>query len=198
MRQRRLFIHDKEIIMLRKCASWLAMGMLSFASGTANAEVLTFVFTGTVTHGGSVAKPGEEVSGHFCYDTDAAPSIKLGKYASYEAPITCKMVVHVGTHKATARNLNIAIVNNFGGDGEDMIDVYGSGVEMDGVSYPNGVVGFRLASSPRKAKVFRSVELRERFNIARFDAMNDGDMNSDGTGNAALLQFKITSIKVSD
>jgi len=182
-----------------KKASWLLAGALSLASGIANAEMLTFHFKGTVTYGGTLASVGDEVTGHFCYDTDSGvPSIRLNDYASYDVAPQCKIVVRVGTHKATANRLNVSIWNNFGGNVEDMIDVYGQTPILDGTEYPAGAVGFRLATGPGSTKVFRSVNLRERFKIADFDAMNYGEVLMDGSSNGTLLQFTITSIRVVD
>jgi hypothetical protein len=182
-----------------KKSGWLFAGALLLASGIASAEMLTFNFKGTVTYGGTLANVGDEVTGHFCYDTDAGvPSIALPNYASYQVAPECKMVVRVGTHKATSKNLNVSIWNNFGGNVEDMIDVYGSTATVDGVAYPNGNVGFRLATGPGNTKVFRSVNLREQFKIADFDGMNYGEVLMDGSSNGALLQFTITSMKVAD
>jgi hypothetical protein len=107
--------------------------------------------------------------------------------------------VRVGEHRATAKNLHVSIVNNSGGNVEDMIDVYGGGgVVLDGIRYPDGNAGFRLASGPGNTKVFRSVNLREQFKISDFDGMNYGEVLMDGSSNGSLLQFTITSMKVVD
>jgi len=183
--------------MISKKAIGLAAGALMLASGIGNAEVLTFHFKGTVTYGGTLASVGDEVTGHFCYDTDD-PGFRLNDYANYEAPPECKMVVRVGTHKATSNHLNISINNNFGGNVEDVIDIYGRTATVDGTEYPDGTVGFRLATGPGNTKVFRSVNLRERFRIEDFDSMYDGVVQMDDSQTGALLQFTITSIRVAD
>jgi len=185
--------------MISKKASWLLAGALSLASGLANAEMLTFHFKGTVTYGGTLASVGDEVTGHFCYDSDGGPpAIRIDNYASYDVAPECKIVVRVGTHKATSSRLNVSIWNNFGGNVEDMIDVWGSTATVDGAEYPDGTVGFRLATGPGNTKVFRSVNLRERFKIEDFDAMNYGVLQMDGSQNGTLLQFTITSMRVVD
>jgi len=185
--------------MISNKASGLFAGALLLASGIANAEMLTFHFKGTVTYGGSLASVGDEVTGHFCYDTDTSiPGIRLNDYASYEVAPECKIVVRVGAHRATSKQLNVSIWNNFGGNVEDMIDVYGSTAILDGTDYPEGTVGFRLATRAGNTKVFRSVNLRERFKIEDFDSMNYGEVLMDGSSNGALLQFTITSMKVVD
>jgi hypothetical protein len=185
--------------MKSKKAGRLLAGALLLASGISNAEMLTFHFKGTVVYGGSLAAVGDEVTGHFCYDTDAgAPSLALPNYASYQVAPECKMVVRVGTHQATSRNLNVSIWNNFGGNVEDMIDVYGSHATVDGIAYPDGNVGFRLATGPGNTRVFRSVNLREQFKIADFDGMNYGEVLMDGSSNGTLLQFTITSMRVAN
>lgn len=185
--------------MISKKASGLLAGALLLASGIANAEMLTFHFKGTVTYGGALASIGDEVTGHFCYDTDnSIPAIRLNNYASYEVAPECKIVVRVGTHKAVAKQLNVSILNNFSGNVEDMIDVYGHSAIVDETEYANGIVGFRLATGPGNTKVFRSVNLRERFKIEDFDSMNYGEVLMDGSSNGTLLQFTITSIRVVD
>jgi len=185
--------------MMSKKAGWLFTGALLLASGVASAEMLTFRFKGTVTYGGTLASVGDEVTGHFCYDTDTSiPGIRLDGYASYEVAPECKIVVRVGAHKATSEQLNVSIWNNFGGNVEDMIDVYGRTAILDGTEYPNGAVAFRLATGPGNTKVFRSVNLRERFKIEDFDSMNYVEVLMDGSSNGTLLQFTITSMKVVD
>ena len=69
---------------------------------------------------------------------------------------------------------------------------------LTGTDYPNGTVGFRLATGPGNTKVFRSVNLRERFRIEDFDSMNYGEVRMDGSSNGGLLQFTITSMRVGD
>jgi len=182
-----------------KKSGWLFAGALLLASGVSNAEMLTFHFKGTVTYGGALASIGDEVTGQFCYDTDTTiADIKLESYASYQVAKECKIVVRVGLHKATSRNLIVSIWNNFGGNVEDMIDVYGSTAMLDGIEYPDGTVGFRLATGPGNTRVFRSVNLREHFKIDDFDSMNYGEVRMDGSSNGALLQFTITSMRVVD
>jgi hypothetical protein len=180
-------------------AGWLFVGAMLLASGVANAEMLTFQFKGTVTYGGALASVGDEVTGHFCYDTDTSiQSLHMENYASYQVAPECKIVVRVGAHKATSKQLNVSILNNFGGNVEDMIDVYGSTATLDGIDYPDGTVGFRLATGPGNTKVFRSVNLREQFKIDNFDSMNYGEVLMDGSSNGALLQFTINSMRVAD
>jgi len=184
--------------MISKKSGWLFAGALLWVSSITNAEMLTFRFKGTVTYGGALASVGDEVTGHFCYDTDAIPGIRLDGYASYQVDPECRFVVRVGAHKATSRNLSVSIFNNFGGNVEDMIDVYGQSAVVDGTEYPNGIVGFRLATGPGNTKVFRSVNLRERFKIEDFDSMNYGEVLMNGSSNGTLLQFTITSIRTVD
>jgi hypothetical protein len=185
--------------MISKKASWLFAGALSLASGIANAEMLTFHFKGTVTYGGSLASVGDEVTGHFCYDTDTSIlNFRLNDYADYSVAPECKIVVRVGAHKAVSKQLDVSIWNNFGGNVEDMIDVWGSTATLDGAEYPDGTVGFRLATGPGNTKVFRSLNLRERFKIEDFDSMNYGVVQMDGSQTGTLLQFTITSMRVAD
>jgi hypothetical protein len=185
--------------MISNKAGWLFAGALLLGSGIANAEMLTFHFKGTVTYGGSLASVGDQVTGHFCYDTDTStPSIRLNDYASYDVAPECKIVVRVGAHEARSKQLIVSIWNNFGGNVEDMIDVDGVTATLDGTEYPGGTVAFRLATGPGNTKVFRSVNLREQFKIADFDSMNYGVVQMDGSSNGTLLEFTITSMKVVD
>jgi hypothetical protein len=179
-------------------ASWLFAGAL-LASGITNAEMLTFHFKGTVVYGGALASVGDEVTGHFCYDTDTSiQSIRLNDYAGYDVAPECKMVVRVGAHEATSEQLGVSIWNNFGGNVEDMIDIYGRAAIVDGTEYAEGTVGFRLATGPGNTKVFRSVNLREKFKIENFDSMNYGEVRMDGSPNGTLLEFTITSMTTAD
>jgi hypothetical protein len=183
----------------KKKAGWLLAGALSLVSSIANAEMLTFHFKGTVIYGGTLANVGDEITGHFCYDTDAGPpAIRLDNFAYYQVAPECKLVVRVGTHKATTGDLGISIWNNFGGNVEDMMDVSGAGAVVDGTEYPNGTVNFQFATASGNTKIFRSVNLRERFRIEDFDAWHDGVVLMDGSQTGTLLQFTITSIRVVD
>lgn len=184
--------------MISKKAGLLLAGALLMGSGIANAEVLTFHFKGTVTYGGPFATVGDEVTGHFCYDTDTDVRFRQDGYANYAAPPECKIVVRVGTLKATSKQLSISIWNNFGGNVEDMLDMAGNTATIDGVDYPNGTVDITLATGPGNTKVFRSTNLRERFKIADFDAMSGGVVQTDGSPTGARLYFTITSMSVVD
>jgi hypothetical protein len=56
----------------------------------------------------------------------------------------------------------------------------------------------RAATGPGNTKVFRSVSLREGFNIADFDSMNYGYVLMDRSSNGTLLQFTMTWMTVAD
>ena len=136
------------------------------------------------------------MTGNFCYDTDIVPGIKMENFADYQVAKECKIVVIVGTHKATARNLDVSIYNNFGGNLEDVITISGVPARLDGIEYPEGVVGIVLATGPGNTKVFRSLNLREQFKIDEFDAASFGEVRIDGSSDGQVLHFTITSMKV--
>jgi len=124
--------------------------------------------------------------------------LRYNGYARYEAAPECRIIVRVGAHEVTSGPLGVSIWNNFGGNVEDLIDVDAGTPVLDGTEYWEGSVGIRLATGPGNTKVFRSVNLREQFNVEDFDAMNYGNVSMDGSSNGSLFQFTITSIQTVD
>ncbi|WP_372522680.1 hypothetical protein [Sulfuricaulis sp.] len=166
-------------------------------SGVASAAVVNFQFTGTVTDGGTLAATGSQIVGTFSYDTDTLPSMSLDGYASYGFPAPFALSATVAGHTVVTNNLNVSIWDNQGGNVEDMVEVIGGPVSVDGNSYPNGAFGFRLASQPGNTGVLTSTALPSFFDVAAFDAgstLTYGVLQSDGGPSGGLLGFSVDSI----
>jgi hypothetical protein len=174
-----------------------ALALFSLGSGVSSAAVVNFQFTGAVTYGGSLAAVGSQITGMFSYDAATLSSSSYGGFSGYTFPAPFGISANVGGHAVAANNLGISIWNNFGGNVEDMVDVAGGPVTVDGNSYADGSFGFRLASKPGSTNVLNSTALPSFFDVAAFDAgstLNYGWLQSDGGPNGQLLQFSVNSI----
>jgi hypothetical protein len=174
-----------------------ALSVILFLSGTANAEIVTFKFTGTVTYGGTLAIVGDEVTGIFSYDTKFQPRTSLQGYANYAIPAPFVISGSVGDHIIMAYNLQAAIWNNYNGNVEDMIQVSGGPVLVDNNIYSDGSFGLSLASKPGSTKALQGTNLPTCLNIGKFNAGKDltyGWLQSDGAEGGQIIQFTIDSI----
>lgn len=171
--------------------------MFLLASGVASAAIVNFQFTGTVTYGSTLAAIGSQIGGAFSYDTSTLPSSSTGSYASYGFSAPFGFSASVAGHTVVTNNLSVTIWNNFGGNVEDMVNISGGPVLVDGSSYPNGSFGFQLASKPGNTGVLTSTALPSFFDVAAFDAgstLNYGWLQSDGAPGGQLLQFSVDSV----
>jgi hypothetical protein len=185
--------------MLSKTSRWAAAALLSLASVAANAEIIEFRFTGTITYGGNLAAIGDPITGTFSYDTDSKPRIRdKNGYANYSPLAPASMSITVGAHTVTTERLIVDIWNNFGGNVEDMVDVTSFPPTVDGELLPNGSMGFRLASAALNRGVFKTIHLPESYNVGAFDGMNYGFLQRDGAQDGTLLQFTVGSIDALD
>lgn len=167
------------------------------ASGVASAAVVNFQFSGTVTYGGTLAATGSQIVGMFSYETDTLPSTSFDGYASYGLPAPFTLSASVAGHTVVTNNLRVSIWDNFGGNVEDMVDISGGPVAVDGSSYPNGSFGFRLASKPGNTGVLTGTSLPFSLDVTAFDAgstLNYGWLQSDGGPSGQLLQFSVGSV----
>lgn len=175
-----------------------ASAVFLLASGVANAAVSNFQFTGTVTYGGDLAATGNQITGAFSYDTDALSSYTIGGHSSYSLPAPFGLSASVNGHSLVANNLHVDVWDNFGGNVEDMVDIYGGyPASVDGNLYPNGSFGFRLASKPGATNVLTGTALPSFFDVAAFNAgptLNYGWLQRDGAPGGTLLQFSVDSI----
>jgi hypothetical protein len=159
--------------------------------------VINFQFTGTVIDGGLLASTGNQISGIFSYDTDTFPSTSVGNYANYQFSAPYGISATVAGHTITTNNLSVSITDNFGGNIEDMVDMAGNSVSVDGNNYANGSFGFRLSSAPGNTNVLNDTTLPSSFDVAAFNAgptQNYGWLQSDGGPTGQLLQFSVDSI----
>jgi hypothetical protein len=166
--------------------------------GMVSAEIINFQLMGTITYGGTLATIGSPITGSFAYDTDALLVVSMGEYAAYEFNAPFGFSGNASGHTIATNRLSVSIWNNFGGNVEDMIEVSGSyPVTVDGISYPNGSFGFRLASRPGNTTVLNNTALPYFFDVSAFDAgptLNYGWLQRDGAPGGQLLQFSINSI----
>lgn len=175
----------------------LALAAILFLSGTANAEIVTFKFTGTVTYGGTFVTEGSKITGIFSYDTNYEPATSLPGYADYTIPAPFVISGSVGDHIIMASNLKVLIMNNTGGNVEDLIQVYGGPVLVDNNLYTNGVFGLSLASKPGNSKALKGTKLPTCLSVRAFNAGSDqtyGLLQRDGAEGGQILQFTIDSI----
>lgn len=181
----------------------LAFVTLAVAAAAAHADILTFRFTGTVVYSTYLAPLGSQITGTFTYDTSTAPAWELpmgedGGHSSYAIASPRAITASVNGHTLGADNLIVDVVNNFGGNVEDMADVYSNGMTLDGTWFNTGSFGFRLASGPGKDKVFKDTRLPTSYQVPRFDAMKDGWVQIDGSETGTLLQFTVDRVTVID
>jgi hypothetical protein len=175
----------------------MAVTAILFLSGIANAEIVTFKFTGTVTYGGTLVAEGTRITGIFSYDTDAEPAYALPGQVDYAIPAPFVISGSVGDHIIIAYNLRVFILNDYHGNVEDMIEVAGGPVLVDNNLYTNGNFGFRLASKPGNIRALKGTKLPACLNLHAFDAGNEltyGWLQSDGGAGGQIIQFTIDSI----
>ena len=179
--------------------------LLSIALGavatTAHADVLTFKFTGTVVQGFPMAPAGAQVTGTFSYDTAVAPYQQSGEPAgpgngdaTYLA--SSNITLAVNGHSVTAAVTTVYVVNNFGGNVEDSLTLSGEQMTLDGTLFPQGNVGFTLASGPGRTHVLRNTDLPKHIQVNRYDGANFGWVMVDGSSNGTVLSFVIDRIKL--
>jgi hypothetical protein len=181
--------------MLIKKSRWAAAALLSLASVAANADIIEFQFTGAITYGGNLAVIGDSITGKFSYDANSKPTLRVkNSYAHYSPPAPASMSITVGAHTVSSERLTVDIWNNYAGNVEDMVDVTSFSPTVDGVTLPDGVMGFRLASAPLNRGVFKTIQLPAFYNVGAFDGMNYGVIQRDGGPDGQLLQFTVVSI----
>lgn len=177
----------------------IAVAVLASISGTASAESITFRFEGTVTYAVDMAVPGDKIVGTFSYATERAAMKMTNSYANYRMPVPHALTAVVGNHTISAGNLDIAVWNDYGGNVEDMVDVYGGyPAVVDGTTFPNGSFGFRLASSAGNTKVLPNIRLPSSYSVAEFDSasVSGGMLQIGGGQGEQLLFFTVDSITV--
>jgi hypothetical protein len=175
----------------------VALAAILFLSGTANAEIVTYKFTGTATYGGALVAQGDKITGIFSYDTNFQPDTSLPGYADYAIPAPFVISGSVGNHIIMANNLHVSIWNNYNGNVEDMMQISGGPVVVDNNIYSNGSFGLNLASKPGSTKALQGTKLPKCLNIYMFNAGSDqtyGWLQRDGSADGQIIQFTIDSI----
>lgn len=165
----------------------------------ASAERCGFKFTGTVDFGLPMAPKGAAVSGHFWYRTHTEPTGTSGDpkgsgYGTANYRIAHAMSLRVNGHVFSSPETFVYVVNNFGGNVEDAVTVHGAPLSADGQSYPEGSLGFNLASGPGKTHVLSSTRLPHSFDVSRYKGMNYGWVQIDGSGNGSLVSFVVDQV----
>lgn len=187
------------VMQIKRLACVLAASCSLLATAASGATI-TFQFAGTVTYGAPMAVPtGSQIVGTYTYDTETAPTISYNGFADYQLAAPATMSATVAGHTMTTGNLNVSLWNHYKGNVEDMIDVTGSPVVLDGTTFPNGALGFRLASAPKNNRALNGTKLPSLLDVSQFDAglgLNYGFFQSDGGPQGMLMQFTVDSVIV--
>ena len=186
--------------MIKKNYLAVAAASVLLFSSAAHAAIITFEFSGTVSAmgGTALAAVGTPIKGTFTYD-DQTKAVYVNKnlYASYELAETSFISATVDGHSITSERLMVSVVNNFGGNVQDMVDIDGDVLHVDEASYPAGGIGMRLASRWDNKKAIKEISLPSSFNVDTFDPQQSyGWVQRDGSQDGTLLQFSIDSIVV--
>ncbi len=112
--------------------------------------------------------------------------------ANYRYPRA--MSIQVNGHVVTASETFVNVVNNFGGNIEDAVSVYGAPMTFDGRAYPDGSFGLQLASGPGKTHVLHNVKPPRHIDVSRYTGMNYGWVQMDGSGNGSLVSFVLNQV----
>jgi hypothetical protein len=163
----------------------------------ANAAELAFEFTGKVLYGGTFAPVGAPVTGTFSYDTKTDPWFEQGSDAFYLIPAPHYIDVNVDGHLVLGSALNATVSNDFGGNVEDIVNLYSSGGAMlDGEFMSEGTVGVVFASGPGSTHALHNRRLPKRYDLDKFDQLggNAGFILRDGGPDGYLVQFSIESV----
>lgn len=176
-----------------------AVAALSALASAAQAAWCDFQFTGIVDYGLPHAPKGALVTGSFGYDTrgelpPAAVEEKAAASGSANYRYPRSMSLQVNGHVVTASETFVNIVNNFGGNIEDAVGVYGAPMTFDGQAYPQGSFGLQLASGPGKDLVLYDTKPPHQYDLPSFNRMNYGWVQVDGSGNGSLVSFVVTQV----
>ena len=176
----------------------LALAGMALFSGVANADIITFKFTGTVTYGGVLATVGDKITGLVSYDTNTLPLNDFTGYAYYKLPAPFVISASVGDHQIIANTPSVTVADNYGGNIEDSVTVSSGPVVVDNTTlYSNGSFGFHIASNAGSTEALTNTNLPVFFDLTAFDAgpsQNYGYLQMDGSSDGQLLGFSIDSI----
>ncbi len=177
----------------------LVAALTSTLGAAANAEVRDFSFTGVVDQSTPMAPAGAVVTGSFSYDRTAKPVLASGVpagqqsgFAMYANPLP--FVLRVNGHTVTASMTYVDVANNAGGNTEDYLNIRGVPPTLDGTYFPEGNVGFFLATGPGNTNVLRTIRPPRSILVSQYDSMNYGWVMVDGSPNGTVVSFVITSV----
>ena len=173
--------------------------ILSIGVSAANAELREFRFYGYVDQASPTAPKGAIVTGSFAYDTKASPQLQFGQssgpgYGGASYPVPRGMTIRVNGSTIVSERANVDVVNNFGGNVEDSISVYGQPMTINGTTFENGSLGIYLASGPGRNQVLRDTSLPRSINVQRYNGMNYGWVQVDGSPDGSILSFVILHV----
>lgn len=177
---------------------------LSFACGAAQAEIVKYNYKATVTYTDDTlagVAVGTPFQGSFWYDTSTQAAFVVGTSAYYyydDKP--GQFTTTIGGHSIASNGLYINVVDNFGGNVEDVLYIMNQGpVAVDGeVKSDNWNFGFTLASGPGRTAVLPSTALPTQIDVKAFDAWTVGELRRDGSQTGTVLQFNVDSISRAD
>lgn len=178
--------------------SWIAALSLVAASTFAQAEVVTFEFTGRVNYGLPAAPLGSKVKGSFSYDTATLPFWVYDHmdWKSYIVPKT--MTIEVNGHKGTAESFTVDVMNNAASNVEDLYSVWSIQMTWDGTFVPEGMFGFTLGSAPGNTNALPNSELPSKIKVKDFDAFGfqQGQVMMHGYDGGGIVSFVVDKVKV--
>ena len=182
-----------------KIRSLLGAGMLScwclLCSQVASALPTVFNFASTVTYtDGSMSGVGvgTTFSGSFSYDPATSGS-NHGAVSYYLLGPATSLSADIGGHSLITGGLSVGVTNNFGANVEDVLEIYGDPLDIDGISFSDGYMTLVLYSYPGNIDALASFDLPSFIDVGAFDG-NYGVIARDHGSNGTMLAFTIDSI----
>lgn len=168
-------------------------------SSTANSAIINFNFKGTIGYSAALANVGDQIDGQFSYDTSYSTGSMLEAYgyASYNFPSNFSISANVNGHKISSHSLGVTVIDNFGGNIEDSVEIYGTQPNVDGEVLTDGYFGLLMASGAGVTNVINDTGLPSTYDILLMNVskyFNSGRLQVDGSSDGTLLVFSIDSI----
>lgn len=174
---------------------------LAAACLAANAYELTFTgriyYTNGSLDGVSV---GSLIQGSFVGDdpqkVQPIPRFPNIVYYSFSS---AQLSASVEGHSIASTTASISILDNFGGNVEDQLQVNGAGaIAIDGVSHQGATFSFALGSQHGNTGALVGVGLPTSIDLSAFDKpfWNQGALRLNGGQTGGVLSFDILSVKV--
>jgi len=171
-----------------------------FITLAAHAEIRTFTISGTVTEASPTAPLGAPVTGTFAYDTDAIPYFEFidpnwpRKDAAYLG-VPESFRIQVNGHTLVSEIAAVGIMDYSGDGGGDCLHITGERMTLDGTRFEEGAIGLTLCTTPSNYQVLRSTKLPRKIHVRRFDWMNYGTAQVNGSSTGTILTFHIDRIR---